>query len=95
LGFRFAFDDVGFGRTCFENLLILEPEVMKIDRRIIHGCANDDWKARQFDRMMKVATILAADVIVEGVETQADADICRSLGVPQAQGYLWSRPLPF
>jgi diguanylate cyclase (GGDEF)-like protein len=95
LGFRFAFDDVGFGRTCFENLLILEPEVMKIDRRIIDGCAVEPWKARQLERMLRVATILDAEVIVEGVETRADAEICRNLGVIHAQGYLWSRPLPF
>ena len=33
-------------------------------------------------------------ITVEGVETQAQADIVRDLGCDLGQGYLWSRPLP-
>jgi EAL domain-containing protein (putative c-di-GMP-specific phosphodiesterase class I) len=37
---------------------------------------------------------LGVRVVAEGVETEAQADMLRSLGCPLAQGYLFGRPMP-
>jgi diguanylate cyclase (GGDEF)-like protein len=92
LGFTVAVDDVGFGRTCLENLLVLEPDVIKIDRRFVDFVASDMVKRKQLTRLLQVAGTLHASVVVEGVERQQDADVCRQAGAVMAQGYLWSRP---
>jgi diguanylate cyclase (GGDEF)-like protein len=92
LGFTVALDDVGFGRTCLENLLILEPDVIKIDRRFVDNVAADTLKRNQLARLLQVAITLKTAVVVEGVERQIDADVCQQLGAIMAQGYLWSRP---
>jgi diguanylate cyclase (GGDEF)-like protein len=92
LGFTLAIDDVGFGRTCLENLVLLEPETIKIDRRFVDGVAGDPSKARQLERILRIAATLGAIVVVEGVETKQDADACLALGAALAQGYLWGRP---
>jgi diguanylate cyclase (GGDEF)-like protein len=92
LGFTVAVDDVGFGRTCLENLLVLEPDVIKIDRRFVDFVASDMVKRKQLTRLLQVAGTLHASVVVEGVERQQDADVCHQAGAVMAQGYLWSRP---
>jgi diguanylate cyclase (GGDEF)-like protein len=92
LGFKIALDDVGFGRTCLENLLMLEPDVIKIDRRFVDNVASDAVKRTQLTRLLQVATTLNTSVVVEGVERQVDADVCQQVGAIMAQGYLWGRP---
>jgi diguanylate cyclase (GGDEF)-like protein len=94
-GLSLAIDDVGFGRTSLENLILLEPEVIKIDRRLIFDVALDPGKARQLARVVRMSAALQAQVVVEGVESAADATVCRDLGVAMGQGYLWGRPEAF
>lgn len=94
-GISLAIDDVGFGRTSLENLIVLEPETIKVDRRLTHQVAGDPGKARQLSRMVRMAQALQAAVVVEGVEHAADAAMCLALGATLGQGYLWGRPEDF
>lgn len=94
-GISLAIDDVGFGRTSLENLIVLEPEIIKVDRRLVHGVAGDAGKARQLSRMVRMGLALQAKVLVEGVECAADATMCMALGATLGQGYLWGRPESF
>ena len=45
--------------------------------------------------IMAICGSLGVSVIAEGVETQAQAEVLRDLGVELAQGYLFGRPMPF
>jgi diguanylate cyclase (GGDEF)-like protein len=92
LGFRIAVDDVGFGRSCLENLIVLEPDIVKIDRCFVHGASDHRHMARNLGRLIRVAKTLGATVVVEGVECVADAEIACEMGAEFGQGYLWSRP---
>jgi diguanylate cyclase (GGDEF)-like protein len=92
LGFSFAIDDVGFGRTCLENLVVLEPQFVKIDRRFVHGVSTQIGAARQLGRLLRLVNTLGAISVVEGIENQEDAETCRSLGAIQAQGFFWGQP---
>lgn len=91
-GCRIAIDDVGFGYSSLEALLMLEPDVIKIDRNFVHGIAADREHRRGLERLLSVARALDAEVIVEGVERVADRDVLCELGVAMAQGYLFGRP---
>jgi diguanylate cyclase (GGDEF)-like protein len=92
LGFRFALDDVGFGRTCLETLIILEPEIIKIDRGFVHGAANDRGQRRTLERIVQVGKSLGATLVAEGIEQEADEALVRELGVQWGQGYRWGKP---
>lgn len=95
LGVRIAIDDVGFGRSSLESLLVLEPDVLKIDRAFVSGASSDPAKRARLSRLLRLAHSLEAEVVAEGVETRADAALLRELGVPFAQGFLWDRPAPY
>ncbi len=91
-GIQVAIDDVGFGKSCLENLILLEPDVIKIDRKCIFGVGRDKARERSLKRLLDTAAGLGSLVVAEGVETREDMEILKHLGVPEAQGYLWSMP---
>lgn len=92
-GLMVAIDDVGFGRTCLENLILLEPDIVKIDKRCVKGVARDKGRARSLKRILKVAEVLDTEVVAEGIESNEDLDVVRDLGVRYGQGYLLDRPV--
>ncbi len=93
-GIRISVDDVGFGRSSLEGLVVLEPEIVKIDRRYVLGVASDPSKRRSFRRLLGVAQALGATVIAEGLEAQADVEALQDLGVRFGQGFLLGEPSP-
>ena len=93
-GVHVAIDDVGFGRSSLETLIVLEPDVVKIDRSYVHGAADNPSKRQCLERLIQVAQHLSTELVAEGVETEAEQEMIRSLGVRYAQGYLWGRPQP-
>lgn len=88
-GVTLAIDDVGFGKTCLENLLHLSPQFIKIDKGILH---KEPQAPRLLERLVRIAHILEAEVVVEGVENQHMLEQARDCGARFAQGFLWGRP---
>lgn len=91
-GVLVAIDDVGFGRSSLESLILLEPDVVKVDIKYVAGISMDMQKQRLLRRLIGVVEALGAELIAEGVETREDLEVVRSMGVPYAQGYLWGYP---
>ena len=92
-GVLIAVDDVGFGRTSLETLLVLEPDIIKIDRHYIAGVADDRVKSHRLERMVDAVGKLGAELVAEGVESRKDLEVLSGLELPFVQGYLWGRPL--
>mgnify|MGYP006275731811 CR=1 FL=1 len=90
-GARIALDDVGFGRSSLESLLLLEPETVKLDKSVVQGAAEDGAQRRTLERLIGVIRGIDADIVAEGVETDADREVLVDLGVEFAQGYLFGR----
>jgi diguanylate cyclase (GGDEF)-like protein len=93
-GIRIAIDDVGFGNSCLEGLLMLHPEIMKVDKRLVQGLAIDQDLRTTLTRLLKVAAVLGAEVVAEGIEDADDYRLLLDMGVKLGQGYLFGRPRP-
>jgi len=91
-GIRIAIDDVGFGNSCLEGLVMLQPQVMKIDKRLVRGIAAESELQGALARMLKVANALGAEVVAEGIEDAEDYRLLLDLGVRYGQGYLFGKP---
>lgn len=89
---QIGLDDVGFGRSALETLILLEPDFIKVDRRHVHGAAGDARKRRSLKRLLDVASSLDCDTIAEGIETKTDLDAITDVGIRYGQGYLWGKP---
>jgi len=91
-GYLVAIEDVGFGRSTLESLILLEPHIVKLERRCIRGIHQDKALARSLKRILNVAQALNTEVIAEGIETEEDFEVLRDLGVPFGQGFYLARP---
>ncbi|MEI8345799.1 MAG: EAL domain-containing protein, partial [Candidatus Omnitrophota bacterium] len=91
-GVEIAIDDVGFGRSCLESLILLEPDVVKIDKKLVNGISKNEWCEHSLKRFLKVTEALGSEVIAEGIETLEDMETLVSLGVKYGQGYYLGRP---
>ncbi len=91
-GCSVALDDVGIGTSNFRMMLITRPTMLKIDRYLVTGIANDTYQQATMRATRLLADQVHADLVAEGVETEEDLKALRTLGIEFAQGYLFSRP---
>ncbi len=91
-GILIAIDDVGFGSSCLESLVLLQPEIVKIDKRCVIGVDGDPARIDQLRRYVAVARTLGCTIVAEGIETAGELDVVRSLGIEFGQGYFWGKP---
>ena len=91
-GLRLAVDDTGAGYASFAHVLRLRPDVVKLDRSLLADIDHDAARRAFVTAVVLMALELGAEVTAEGVETAAELDTLRSLGVDAVQGYLLARP---
>lgn len=92
-GMLIAIDDVGFGSSCLESLVLLAPDIMKIDKRVVIGIDQDPARIEQLRRYVRIAASLGCTVVAEGIETARELDVVRGLGVEYGQGFFWGMPV--
>jgi EAL domain-containing protein (putative c-di-GMP-specific phosphodiesterase class I) len=92
LGFRIALDDFGTGYASLSRLRTLPVDVIKLDRSFLASITEDPATQTLVGMILGLAEPLQVDVVVEGVETQAQRDVLVELGCQRAQGFLFSRP---
>jgi diguanylate cyclase (GGDEF)-like protein len=93
-GVKIAIDDFGSGHASITTLLALEPDRIKIDRRLVMSGVNAQGEPSAL--LVAVADMcnkLGVPMTAEGIETQKLADSLTALGCDQLQGYLYHRPL--
>ncbi|HEY7599548.1 MAG TPA: EAL domain-containing protein, partial [Candidatus Limnocylindrales bacterium] len=90
---RLAVDDTGSGYASLRHILELRPDVVKLDRNLVQGVDSDEARRALIAGIRHFTQLAGCDLIAEGVETQAELDALRSMGVSFAQGYLLGRPL--
>jgi diguanylate cyclase (GGDEF)-like protein len=91
-GARIALDDAGSGYSGLQQLIAVAPDVLKLDRSLIHGAHADPSKLALLEAMISFASITGAAVCGEGVEDLADLRALAALDVTYAQGYALGRP---
>ncbi len=92
LGAAVAIDDVGTGRGSLDSVLLLEPDLVKIDKSMVAGIATHARVRRNLSRLAAMTRAFELEAIVEGVETAVQAQIVTELGFRFAQGYYWAHP---
>jgi EAL domain-containing protein (putative c-di-GMP-specific phosphodiesterase class I) len=92
-GFRIAVDDLGAGYNSLSVLAELHPAFAKVDMTIVRNIDRDMRKQRLVELLAHVARATQAQLIVEGVETQAEAAVLTRLGADYLQGFLFGRPI--
>ncbi|MCW2990770.1 MAG: diguanylate cyclase/phosphodiesterase with sensor [Solirubrobacterales bacterium] len=93
LGCSIELDDFGTGFSSLSSLAEFNVDGLKIDRSFISGHTRDGRAAAIAQAVLAMAAALGMRATAEGVETLEQLEWLRSRGCPEAQGYLFSRPL--
>lgn len=94
LGFRVSVDDFGTGYSTFSYLRDLEVDELKIDISFVQGITDSESDAALVETMIELGERLGLAVIAEGIETEAQRGVLRTLGCGLGQGFLFGRPVP-
>jgi EAL domain-containing protein (putative c-di-GMP-specific phosphodiesterase class I) len=91
---RVAVDDVGAGYSGLKHILDLSPDTLKLDMSLTRDVDTDAARRALIGAMVDFAAGIGCNMVAEGVETAAERDVLKSLGVGAAQGWLYSKALP-
>jgi len=94
LGVGIALDDFGTGYSSLSNLRIFPFTKIKIDRSFVMELGNKPDCAAIVRAVADLGRSLNVPTIAEGVETRAQLEFVRAAGCKEAQGFLFSRPIP-
>ena len=89
-GVRIAVDDLGVGASNFRMIVDCRPDYLKVDRYIVHGCANDRFRAAVLESIVTLANACGASAIAEGVEDERDLAVITGFGIKFVQGWLYA-----
>ena len=93
-GFRLSMDGFGSGYSSLNLLAQMPVDVVKIDKGFLTQ-KNPEGKERIIvGNVVQMVKELGLEVICEGVETNEQAKFLLDVGCDNAQGYLYSKPVP-
>lgn len=93
-GFGLAIDDYGTGAASMQFLMQLPSTEVKIDRTFVVNAARSEAGRALLQSAIDIGLALDQDVVAEGVETEQDDRLLRTMGCRFAQGYFYARPMP-
>ena len=94
MGFQIYLDDFGTGYSSLSYLKKFPIDALKIDRSFVMDIPDDKDDMAISSAIVAMSHALRLDVVAEGIETMDQYNFLRQLGCEEAQGYLFSKPLP-
>jgi EAL domain-containing protein (putative c-di-GMP-specific phosphodiesterase class I)/GGDEF domain-containing protein len=92
VGVQLALDDYGVANASMSRWVLLQPDMVKIDRFFIHDIASDPLKFEAVRAMQHFANASRAKLVAEGIENEADLIVVREMGIDCGQGFFFGRP---
>jgi EAL domain-containing protein (putative c-di-GMP-specific phosphodiesterase class I) len=91
-GVHIAVDDAGAGFASMRHVLRLHPDVVKLDISLVRGIDADPAHRALVSALVSFARETHTSLVAEGIETAAELEAARALGVGCAQGFHLGRP---
>jgi EAL domain-containing protein (putative c-di-GMP-specific phosphodiesterase class I) len=92
IGFSVAIDDFGAGHSGLDMFARFVPDEIKLDMGLVRNIDSDMRRRAIVRGVVQMCRELETLVIAEGVETSAEAEALRELGVRYHQGFWYARP---
>ena len=94
LGFKVWMDDYGSGYSSPITLQKIRFDTIKLDMGFLEHFNEGDDSKIILSSLLKMAAGLGVDTVVEGVETEAEAEFLKEVGCTKLQGYHYCKPIP-
>lgn len=92
LGFEFALDDFGTGFANLQWLYDLKPTYLKIAGVFCRDLHSDSTKQVLLNATIEIARRLGIKTVLENIETEAELNTARQMGIDYGQGYYFCKP---
>jgi EAL domain-containing protein (putative c-di-GMP-specific phosphodiesterase class I) len=93
-GVKIAIDDAGSGYASMRHILNVAPDFIKLDNSLTREIDKDGMRRALAGALIAFGSQTNCHIVAEGVETTAELETLRELGVHAAQGYHLARPSP-
>lgn len=94
-GFLIALDNVSAGLDTLNRIMLINPDIIKIDRAIVSQIDSNKYNQEVFRSIINTAKQIGAMTVAEGVETVDEVITCMILGVDYFQGFYFQKPEQF
>jgi EAL domain-containing protein (putative c-di-GMP-specific phosphodiesterase class I) len=94
IGCLLAIDDFGAGHSNFDRIWSFKPDLVKVDRSMIRGAAENKRIRRLLPGIVSLLRESGALVVLEGVETEEEARVVFETEADFVQGFYFARPGP-
>lgn len=94
MGAKLAVDDFGTGYSSLSYLQRFPLDFLKVDKAFVDGISSATESSGLVDQIIRIAKSLHLEIIAEGVEHSYQAEYLRAIGVENAQGWFFGRPMP-
>lgn len=94
-GCQIAIDDFGTGYSSLNYLKRMPVDILKIDRTFVQDITTDEMDAAMVRAIIQMANAFGLKTVAEGVETLEQLEFLKTNGCESAQGFLFSRAVPF
>ena len=91
-GFTTAIDDFGAGHAGLGLLVDFQPDLMKIDMKLIRDIDTSPARQAVVAGIVGIAAELGITVLAEGIETEAEFLALKATGIRLFQGYWFGKP---
>jgi EAL domain-containing protein (putative c-di-GMP-specific phosphodiesterase class I) len=92
MGFKIAVDDTGAGYSSLSIISEIMPDIIKIDRSVIHDIDKNSLKESMLQGLMLIAREAGSLVVAEGIENEEEASVLKRNNVDLAQGFFYAPP---
>jgi len=92
-GFRTAIDDFGAGYAGLNLLADFQPDILKIDMKLIRDINHNKVKQTLVRSIQQISEELGIQLIAEGIETEYEYKYLRDSGITLMQGYFFQKPM--
>ena len=93
-GYTLLMDDFGSGYSSLNILLETPFDVIKLDKKFIENMMVSGKGRLILEQVVSMADKLDLGLLAEGVETEAQIELLKSIGCDQVQGYYYAKPMP-
>lgn len=90
---KVAIDDFGTGDANIMQMSQMAADIIKLDKFFIDQITDEETIPKIVKGLVAFAQAMDFEIIAEGVESEAQVKVLKSLGVQMVQGWFYSKPL--